>query len=532
MLDRLVGLETEYSLRFQPREPDGPRVPNAVLFERLLQHIRAKVPAVGSIIKEQGWFLASGGAVQLERVPYLALVPEAGLVEGATPECRGPRQFLLHQRAQDVLLSKAAAASGHTEGIVSLLKNTHDSQGNFFGIHENYEATVATGLALFWWRVGLVLLTIAFAILLVVCCILLAPVLIAMSAMKRETHARWDVGLSRVMVVLLFPLVLIAKAILWATAFRKVRRRLLAFLVSRPILTGAGMVHADGRFSLSPRASTLRAVCSTETTFSRGIFYFSNFLKGLIGAILGDVGSYHRLYQPRQRLQLSCGDSNMAQVAEYLKIGTTLLVLDALEAGFLDDAPQLRRPLYALNRICADPSLQATVPSRGGRHWTGLQLQRFYLEACRRYVEAASNPSPEAAPLLQLWAETLDTLEKEPLKLIGKLDWVTKKHLLDEAGSEAPVAVRRKIDLRYHELTKEGYYLQLEAAGVAPTLVEPEEVLAAIGVPPEGTPAAIRGRLIRQYAAERERIVASWGVVILGTGPKARVIPLTTPENS
>ena len=41
-------------------------------------------------------------------------------------------------------------------------------------------------------------------------------------------------------------------------------------------------------------------------------------------------------------------------------------------------------------------------------------------------------------------------------------------------------------DLRYHELSRHGYYVRLEAAGVAPTIVEPEEVLNATTVPPRG----------------------------------------------
>src|SRR5262245_28076582 len=158
MLDRLVGVETEYALRFHPFQPDAPRVSNAVLFERLIGHVRSKVPLVSAIIKEFGWFLANGGAVRLERIPFFAILPAAGLVEGATPECRGPRQLLLYQRAQDVLLSRAAASSGASDGEVALLKNNRDSAGSCYGSHENYEATIATGATLFFWRLGVAVL--------------------------------------------------------------------------------------------------------------------------------------------------------------------------------------------------------------------------------------------------------------------------------------------------------------------------------------------------------------------------------------
>src|SRR5206468_6005782 len=122
------------------------------------EHVKSKVPTVRAIIKEFGWFVVNGGAVRFERNPLFLLVPTAGLVEGATPECRGPRQLLLYQRAQDVLLSRAAAASGGADGQVTLLKNNRDSRGSNYGSHENYEATVASGAALWCWRLGVVLL--------------------------------------------------------------------------------------------------------------------------------------------------------------------------------------------------------------------------------------------------------------------------------------------------------------------------------------------------------------------------------------
>src|SRR6266478_953770 len=157
MLDRLVGLETEYVLRFRPHERGGRRVPNPELFARLLANLQARVPLAIAIIKESGWFLANGGGLRFERLPLYDLLPASGFVEGATPECRGPKEVLRYQRAQDVLLSQQAAASGGADGDAALLKASHDGQGHFFGCHENYEATIGCGRELLIWRLGLVL---------------------------------------------------------------------------------------------------------------------------------------------------------------------------------------------------------------------------------------------------------------------------------------------------------------------------------------------------------------------------------------
>ncbi len=136
--------------------------------------------------------------------------------------------------------------------------------------------------------------------------------------------------------------------------------------------------------------------------------------------------------------------------------------------------------------------------------------------------------------MLRLWGETLDALEGDRRQLVGKIDWVTKQWLLETAGAGGSVAAHRKIDLRYHELSQEGYYVRLEAAGVAPTLVEPEEVMEAIGRPPEGTPASIRGDLIRQFAMNPEAVRASWCAVIVNATTKPRVVQLQqgTPRDT
>jgi proteasome accessory factor A len=118
----------------------------------------------------------------------------------------------------------------------------------------------------------------------------------------------------------------------------------------------------------------------------------------------------------------------------------------------------------------------------------------------------------EAHDVLRLWGEALDALEAEPGGLIGRLDWVTKRYLLRAAGTDVNADARKKIDLRYHELG-DGYLSWLEAEGLAPRLVTPEEAEAAIQTPPANSPAALRGRLIRQLADEGLPAVASWDQV-------------------
>jgi proteasome accessory factor A len=535
MFDRLAGLETEYVLRFRPRVQGKRRTTNAELFDGLLAHLGAKVPLVKAIASEKCWFLANGGGLRFEVIPFYFLFPASGFVEGSTPECRGAKDLLLYQRAQDVLLSQHAAASGGDNGDVALVKSSHDGDGHLFGCHENYEATIGSGVELLVWRVGLALmLPVFFALFLSADLITLWLVgIVSVFELAwcgltwRKPGKYYAACLAWLMAICRTPNQLVGSAFVRLTAFRRLRPRLLPFLITRTIISGPGMVCPDGRLVLSPRATRLYSVCGMTAAGWRSVFYFCHIFKSLNELILGDWRSIAHLFRRRQRLQITIGDSNMAQFAEYLKVGTTLLVLDAIEAGDLAEVPRLRRPLQALRSISADLELQATLPLADGNRATALEIQRFYLNACRHSLKRRDVSDPAAQDVITLWEDTLDALEASPAALVGKLDWVTKKHLLDRLGPNAPVEEMRKLDLRYHELSRDGYYLRLEAAGVAPTLVQPEDVLKATTTPPEGTPATTRGRVIREFATPGRLVRASWSSVIVSEKKSNRVFRLS-----
>src|SRR6478672_3440901 len=164
VLTRLAGLETEYALRFTPDETDdarrfreragGARPPARWLFNSIVAELRRAIPLADSAYGKKGYFLANGGAVWHE-APRTAT--RVALLEGSTPECRGPRRLLAHQRAQDSLLA-AAARDTSPGGELALCKSDRDAFDQVYGAQENYEATLAEGWRLTAWRIGLVLL--------------------------------------------------------------------------------------------------------------------------------------------------------------------------------------------------------------------------------------------------------------------------------------------------------------------------------------------------------------------------------------
>ena len=234
----------------------------------------------------------------------------------------------------------------------------------------------------------------------------------------------------------------------------------------------------------------------------------------------------------RQRMQVCIGDSNMAEEAEYLRVGTTLLVLDAIDAGGFAKPPKVFAPIRALRKYCEDPELKCAVPCGGGtlsgrgRKVTALQLQQYYWQGCRDFVDKTES-NEEAEDILRRWKEVLDALESNNRsELIGRLDWVTKLHLLEAAEGRSTAENRRKIDIKYHELSTEGYFHQLKSTGVVHEILDEDQVERAIRTAPSDTPATTRGQYIREFAQGSEPLKVNWSKVVIGSGWHAKVLRL------
>ena len=572
MLDRLLGLETEYAIRFTPA-PGSPAADNDVIYDAVRSAVDSLVlTRRGDGAREQ-YFVENGGALAYE---FLPAAPDGGLVEGATPECRGPAEGVLYQRAQDALLADALPiaerllAEQGRPGSLGLLKNCRDAEGHVYGVQENYETDLARGPALWLWRAGLIALIpviavcalaswvtiIAFLGLWLVAVLLLGLAALAIPRLRRSdllseilmsgpsrrferTVGRIEYGLHGH--VLWAPVLWPFLALVRLTAFRAVRRDALAFLLTRPILTGAGTLDADGSFGLSEKGPAMRRVVRLWVgQTDRAVFDGGNLCKPLLRMSYLDVRRFFLLFRRRQRMQLGLADANMSQVAEYLKIGTTALVIDMVEAGATAGLPRLRRPLEALRAIIADPRLQVEVeveiaePMRGPVRaaMRAIDIQRAYLERAREFVARSTVTSIEAADLLGLWERTLDALEALATRgvaargaLIGQLDWVTKQYLLDTAGADASPAARKKIDLKYHEIGT-GYFARFESEHLAPTLWSTAEIERARREPPTSSSARARSRVIRNLGRRETAVKVSWDRIRLGRPIGGTVIRL------
>jgi proteasome accessory factor A len=299
-----------------------------------------------------------------------------------------------------------------------------------------------------------------------------------------------------------------------STPFADIVRHLTPFFVTRQVMCGAGRVGigADGRgtgFQLSQRADFFEVEVGLETTLKR--------------PIINTRDEPHADPEKYRRLHVIIGDANMSEVATYLKLGTTALVLSMIEDKFLDRAMDgdlsLEASVADLRAVSHDPSLKRLVTLRSGRKMTAVQLQMEYLELARKYTEDkfGSDVDPMTTDVLNRWESVLNRLSDDPMQLSRELDWVAKLELLegyrtrDGLAWDAPRL--QLVDLQYSDVRQSrGLYNRLAAKGRMTQLATEEQIRRAIEEPPEDTRAYFRGRCLRQYA--ESVAAASWDSVI------------------
>jgi proteasome accessory factor A len=241
---------------------------------------------------------------------------------------------------------------------------------------------------------------------------------------------------------------------------------LLSFLATRQLYTGAGRVGqahplafdfdppvnaAPVRFQISQRADHI----------VNDIYQWVQFNRAIINARDEPLADYRKF----RRLHLLIGDSNMSPFATALKLGTTACILTLLEEDkfprglILDDAVAATRELSH----CPDGPWRVRLES--GRSTGALDVQWRFLEAAGRYLQGRD---PEIDWLLESWSFVLDSLSNNRLALIGGVDWLTKRWLLEtfaEAeglGWDDPWLL--SLDLEYHNIDPaRGLFFQVKS---------------------------------------------------------------------
>ena len=302
-------------------------------------------------------------------------------------------------------------------------------------------------------------------------------------------------------------------------SFQRLAEALIPFFVTRQIFAGAGKVLQTPRgfhYCLSQRAQHICQEISGATTSSR--------------SIINTRDEPHADAERYRRLHVIVGDSNMSEVATYLKIGTTALVLDMIEDGFFDRDYSLQSPVQAIRDISHDPTLKEAIKLKDGRAITALQMQMDYLEHAIRYADAVGADAV-TKDVITRWTDVLVKLGEDPMQLSRELDWVIKRQLIENYMNRHRLTWRDPkvslLDLQYHDIRPgKGLYYKLEESDAVDRMCTDDEISKAIYDPPKDTRAYFRGMCLQRYADEI--VSASWDSVIfdLKEGPLKKIFML------
>jgi proteasome accessory factor A len=312
-----------------------------------------------------------------------------------------------------------------------------------------------------------------------------------------------------------------------AVPFSRIVHELTPHLVTRQIYTGAGKIGEEvpyggdvPPFQLSQRSDFFEEEVGLETTLKR--------------PIINTRDEPHADPQKYRRLHVIVGDANLAEVATFLKVGVTALVLAMIEDDFHAGRDlKLSQPVAAIRSVSRDTTLRTRVELSSGDALTALELQWELYDLARKYaaergLEALGNEKV-ARLVLDRWEAVLQGLESDPESLVGQLDWVAKLRLVeaykDRHGLDWDDPKLAGIDLQYHDLRPAK---SLFARLAMEKLVEEGDVDRATIAPPTSTRAYFRGRCLERFSSAI--VAANWDSVVFDIGEDSlRRVPMMEP---
>lgn len=312
-----------------------------------------------------------------------------------------------------------------------------------------------------------------------------------------------------------------------ATPFGRVAAQATTHLVTRQIFTGAGKVGsevpgtgtAEVPYQLTQRADFFEAEIGLETTLKR--------------PIINTRDEPHADAQKYRRLHVITGDANMSEVATFLKVGTTALLLCLVEDDELAPAFPLRAPVAAMRAVSTDLSLALPLELADGSTATALEVQWSFLAQARAWVDrhGADDIGGEeiGRMVLDEWEGVLADLEADPDRAADRVDWVAKRRLLqgfaDRHQLRPDDARLAALALQYHDLRPERCLA--DRAGLR-RLVDARDVEVAVTEPPHDTRAYFRGRCLQRWASQV--VAANWDSIVFDVGESSlRRVPMMEP---
>ncbi|MDQ7821434.1 MAG: proteasome accessory factor PafA2 family protein [Candidatus Eremiobacteraeota bacterium] len=236
--------------------------------------------------------------------------------------------------------------------------------------------------------------------------------------------------------ILFYPLVQLYSLVISPFVFHRYQQDLVPFLCTRTLFSGSGKITLPevkeipskesgeyrSLFQISQRAMAMKAVAR---------IFFDDEIRPLIDlrdCFLEPLSAFRR----KKRMHLLFSDTNMSSIGVYLKLGITGLIIEMIEDGVTFEEVRLRDPLDALKVVACDTSLREKLELVSGEKATALEIQRKYLARAKEHFSGPALQNDALRDLLEKWEYVLSCLEINPHLLYKKIDWVTKKDLIEE----------------------------------------------------------------------------------------------------
>lgn len=290
-------------------------------------------------------------------------------------------------------------------------------------------------------------------------------------------------------------------------------KRVMAFLITRQLICGAGMIAKPkpdhpAQFILSQRADQVFESVSSATTRSRPV----------INTRDEPHADSHRF----RRMHIIVGDANMAEPTTALKLGSMLLVLEMIEAGIPVPEIELERPVAQGRVVARDLTGTARLDCVGGDTTSALEVQDGFYRAARSWLER--RPEPDArgtsnqtmARVVELWGRTLRAVAEGDFNLIDtEIDWAIKYKLLTsyQARLHADLTHPKlaQLDLAYHDVrSSRGVFGALTRHGRVTRWLDEDDVAHATHTPPATTRARARGEFLGRARELGVPVTADW----------------------
>ena len=309
--------------------------------------------------------------------------------------------------------------------------------------------------------------------------------------------------------------------------YRVVIPTLMPFFVTRQIYAGAGRVGVYdemiefGDFQQELSEQQNYQISQRADHIVTEIYEWIQFSRAIINTRDEPLSDYTKY----RRLHLLVGDSNMSEYATALKIGTTSLLLTAIEAfhemhgeklplpGF-----ELADPVYAIRHISRDSTFTWRIELKSGKTISAIDLQREYLNFVQALI---TERNEENEWVLSAWESILNDLEKDWESVIPRVDWAAKKWLLETFINEEKLDWDdpwiKSQDLEYHNINADsGLYYALQAQGLMERVITDEQIKYAINNAPQDTRAKVRSFLMRTLTEKQMPCIVDWHQIYAG----------------